>query len=181
MSDHADIDRRRLLTWGAGAAALGVWTARAARPAGAQDAPAQHSGAVSFAVMVSGLGDASKNIREITIDELTVDAREVTDTGNVQVRMFRPGSVQYGSVRLTSVVSPGGPHELRAWFQDAQSGKNIRKNITVTLFDANNSPVRSFNLLDCFPTAYSSVNFDTSSTVQTETITVKMGRVEFKT
>jgi phage tail-like protein len=76
-----------------------------------------------------------------------------------------------------------GKKELKAWFDEAQSGKKrrVRKTITVTLFKSDKTPGRHYLLYDCFPTQWSSVNFDTSSTVQTETLTVKTTRVEFKT
>jgi hypothetical protein len=50
----------------------------------------------------------------------------------------------------------------------------------VTLFKSDKSAGRTYNLMDCFPTQWSSVAFDTSSTVQTETIRVRIGRIEFK-
>ena len=34
-------------------------------------------------------------------------------------------------------------------------GKGIRKNITVTLFESDKTPGRSYNLMDCFPTQWS--------------------------
>jgi len=178
------IDRRRVLTLGAATAALGVSSALGASPASAQKAQPpgllEEEGIFYFTLEIPGLPEASRNVREIAIDELNIDAREMTTGLDVEYRIFRPGSAHFGSATFTSAVTLGGSKELQAWFNEAAKGKNIRKNITVTLFKSDKTPGRSYNLMDCFPTEYSLVNFDTSSTVQTETLRVKLGRVEFK-
>lgn len=137
--------------------------------------------AFGFGVDIPGCADASKNIREIAIDELNIDAREMTTGLDVEYRIFGPGASHWGSAKFTSACTLGGSKELQAWWQEAAKGKGIRKNIMVTLFKSDKSAGRSYNLFDCFPTQWSSVNFDTSSTVQTETLAVKIGRIEFKT
>jgi phage tail-like protein len=137
--------------------------------------------AFGFALDIPGCPDASKNIREIHMDELNIDVRELTTGQNVEYRNYGPGQAHWGSASFTCAVTLGASKELQNWFQAAAKGKDIRKNITVTLFKSDKTPGRSYNLMDCFPTQWSAVNFDTSSSVQTETLRVKMGRVEFKT
>jgi phage tail-like protein len=137
--------------------------------------------AFGFGIDIPGCADASKNIREISIDELNIDIREMTTGLDVEYRLYGPGQAHWGSAKFTSACTLGGSKELQAWFQEAAKGKNIRKNITVTLFKSDKTPGRSYSLMDTFPTQWSSVNFDTSSTVQTETLTVNVGRIEFKT
>ena len=137
--------------------------------------------AFGFGVDIPGCADASRNIREIAIDELNIDAREMTTGLDVEYRLYGPGAAHWGSAKFTSACTLGGSKELQAWWQAAAKGKDIRKNITVTLFKSDKTPGRSYSLFDCFPSQWSSVNFDTSSTVQTETLTVKIGRIEFKT
>ncbi|MEO8683163.1 MAG: phage tail protein [Vicinamibacterales bacterium] len=181
------IDRRRLLTFGA-ATALGAWSGFGRVSAEAltdqQPVPTDHDGLLHFTVNIPGLPDASKNIREIGIDELHIDVREMTTGLDVEYRKIKAGSLHFGSATFTSLTSTGS-RELRGWWNEATKGrnirKNIRKNITVTLFTADSKTERVYNLADCFPTSYSAVNFDTSSTVQSETLTVKIGRIEFKT
>lgn len=137
--------------------------------------------AFGFGIDIPGCADASKNIREIAIDELNIDIREMTTGLDVEYRLYGPGASHWGQAKFTSACTLGGSKELQAWWQEAAKGKNIRKNISCTLFKSDKSPGRSYLLYDCFPTQWSSVNFDTSSTVQTETLTVKIGRIEFKT
>ena len=137
--------------------------------------------AFGFGIDIPGCADASKNIREIAIDELNIDAREMTTGLDVEYRLYGPGAAHWGSAKFTSACTLGASKELQLWWQEAAKGKNIRKNITVTLYKSDKTAGRSYSLFDCFPSQWSSVNFDTSSTVQTETLTVKIGRIEFKT
>jgi phage tail-like protein len=136
--------------------------------------------AYGFGVDIPGCADASKNIRDISIDELNIDCRETTTGLDVEYRTYSPGAAHWGQAKFTSACTLGGSKELQLWWQEAAKGKGIRKNITVTLFKSDKSPGRSYSLFECFPTQWSSVNFDTSSTVQTETLSVKVGRIEFK-
>lgn len=134
-----------------------------------------------FACSIPGCADASKNIREIAIDELNIDVRETTTGLDVEYKTYQPGKPVYGNATFTSEVLPGGSKELQAWFQEVSRGKNIRKNITVTLFKSDKTPGRSYSLFDCFPTQWSQVDLSAAGGVQTETLTVKIGRIELVT
>lgn len=172
------IDRRQALTIGA-AGALGLWTA--GRVNAAPQDPGVQQPPLLFSANIPGLPEASRNIREVHIDELNIDARRMITGRDNEYWSINPGGAHFGSVRFTFTGSPAVFKELQAWFQDAATGKSIRKNIVVTLHRNDNKTNRTFSLNDCFPTQWSSVNFDTSSTVQTETLTVNLGRIEFKT
>lgn len=180
---NGQIDRRRVLTFGA-ATALGAWSgldvASATAVTGQQPDTIKDDDVLHFSATIPGLPEASKNIREIAIDENNIDARE-SRGDDQELWHVKPGSVHFGSATFTITGSPGASKELRAWFQEAAKGKNIRKTITVTLRKLDDKTDRVYNLVGCFPTSWSNVNFDTSSTVQSETLTVKVGRVEFKT
>lgn len=181
---QGQIDRRRVLRFGA-VTALGAWSGFGASAVGAVTGPqpdlTDNAGLLHFSVMIPGLPESSKNVREIAIDELNIDAREMTTGADQETWHVKPGDVHAGSARLTIGAAPGSRKELLAWWAEAAKGKNIRKNISVTLFKSDGKMERTFSLSDCFPTSWSSVNFDTSSTVQSETLTVKIGRIEFKT
>src|ERR1043166_2724192 len=51
--------------------------------------------AFGFGVDIPGCGDASKNIREVHIDELTIDAREMTSGLDVEYRLYGPGHAHW--------------------------------------------------------------------------------------
>ncbi len=182
---NGGVRRRDVLKLGAlTAVAASTWVTvprlEAEAQAAGPEAPGVLRSAFGFAVDIPGFADASKNIREIQIDDLTIDQRETTSGLDVEFRMFAPGQAHFGTARFTVAVTPRAT-SLRQWLDDCVAGKNIRKNITVTILDARGHAARSYNLIECFPTQWSAVNFDTSSTVQTETLRVKIGRIEFKT
>lgn len=174
------LNRREVLTLGAVTAVLagGAGLIPAVAPRSADALPPPHGEEVirnanGFGVDIPGAPEASAHVLGVTFDDLEV----TTSTGATPKRKKAP----LPTVHLTVESGTPAAGELGLWWQDAARGKCIRKNITVTLFRADQSPGRSYNLYDCFPTQWSSVNFDTSSTVQTETLTVKIGRIEFKT
>ena len=135
--------------------------------------------AFGFGVDIPGCADASKNIREIEIDQTTIDVREMTTGLDVEYRLYGPGAAHWGQARFTSAVTLGGSKELQAWFHEAAKGKNIRKNITVTLFKSDKTPGRSYSLFDCFPTQWSEGVDRFGSPV--ERVEVEIGRIEFET
>lgn len=137
--------------------------------------------AYGFGCDIPGCTEASKNIREISIDELTIDLRETTTGLDVEYRVFAPGTAHWGTASFTSACTLGGSKELKKWWDEAATGKAIRKNIQIWLNKSDKSRGRGYDLFDCYPVSWSSVNFDTTSTVQTETLKVSIYRVEFKT
>lgn len=133
-----------------------------------------------FALDIPGCPDASKNIREVHVDQTINDKRETTTGLDVEYRLFAPGATHWGEASFTSAVTLGASKELKTWFDECATGKNIRKNITVTLFKSDKTAGRSYNLFDCFPVKYSHGDFSTASATQQETIHVSIGRIEFK-
>ena len=127
--------------------------------------------AFGFGCQIDDAPDASKNIREIAIDELNIDARETTTGLDVEYRTYSPGAAHWGQAKFTSACTLGGSKELQQLFQSAAKGKNIRKNITVTLFKSDKSPGRSYSLIDAIPVGY--IGCDKRDPNGTETIIVE--------
>ncbi len=168
--------RRTVLKLGATALGIGV-AARAglfgdAPPAGAQGVPPgdeilTHAG--GFSVEIDGAPAASGRVRSVYGLEVLLDERKPKPNFKKAV---------LGPLRL-AFDTPAD--EITQWWNDTKSGTCIRKNITINLRRADGTTARQIVCHDSLPTQWSSVNFDTSSTVQTETLTVKIGRIEFKT
>ena len=167
------LNRRELLKLGAATAALGASghpLIRAVGPPAASAEPLPQNvllNSYGFAVDIPGAPHASRSIREIQIDAIEVDA---SATG--------PGQAHLGSAYFTVPANPVPASELQTWFDEAVAGHCTRKNITVTLFKSDGTPGRTYSLHDCFPTQWSTTNFETSSSVQTETLTVRVDRIE---
>jgi hypothetical protein len=173
----ASLDRRDVFKLGLVAVAAGLVPASAT----AENPVPPPQSTARVVVDIPGLPEASRGTFAVEIDPLEIRVEAHGRQRDGSFRVFHPGDAHFGYASFTSACTLGGSKELQAWWQEAAKGKNIRKNITVTLFKSDKSPGRSYTLMDCFPTQWSSVNFDTSSTVQTETIRVKCGRIEFKT
>lgn len=171
--------RNKFVTWLA-AIALGVAPAAVGRAAGTEGGGYEViANAFGFGVDIPGCPDASRNIREIAIDELNIDVREMTTGLDVEYRVLGPGMPHFGSAYLT--VGAEHSKELKAWFDEAAKGKNIRKNIEVRLYKSDKTPGRSYSLFDCFPTQWSTAAAGADGSGPTETLRVRIGRIEFKT
>ena len=155
-------------------------TADAQRAAAGTDAGAYEviANAFGFGVDIPGCADASRNIREIVIDDLTIDARELTTGLDVDYRQYAPGYVHFGNARLTFALSPDDAC-LADWFAAAKAGKNIRKNITVSLFKSDKTPGRSYQLFDASPISFTPTQSNTDTAQGLEVLTVQVGRVGF--
>lgn len=135
----------------------------------------------SFGFKVDIGGQEEKDIRDVAIDELNIDCRELTTGVNVEYRVFGPGASHWGKATFTRAVTLGASKDWKQWFDDACIGKGIRKPVTVTLYNSEKQPGRSFDLHDTYPIQYTSVGLDTSSSVSTETLTLSIGRIQFGT
>ena len=128
-----------------------------------------------FRVDIEGAPGASDNIQSVQVEDLTVEVKE----GGVDQawRTFSPGNAHYGKVTLRARVGPE-TRELRQWFEDAAVGKNVRKNISVSVLNGNGQVTRRWDLQGCFPVKYDPGEYSPSSTVAVETLVAKIGRIE---
>lgn len=135
--------------------------------------------AFGFGIDIPGCADASKNIREIVVDELRIDARELTSEPDPVYRAYGLGLVEWGEVRLTLALSPNDPC-IADWIAADKAGKPIRKNITVTLFKSDKSPGRSYQLYDTSPISLVPAQSNADFTGQgLQVLTVHVGRIGF--
>lgn len=136
--------------------------------------------AFGFSAFIPGALDASKNIREIAIDELNIDVREMTTGHDVEYRLYGPGHAHWGSASFTSACTLGASKELQAWWKDASKsrGKDIRKNITVTLHKSDKSAGRVYTLVEAEPVSFT--DCDPRMPDSVVTIVVSPSRIDFE-
>lgn len=140
--------------------------------------------ATSFAILLDDGNNGDKveleGVDSVEIDPVTVDVLELPAPENSEYRLYGPGKAHWGNAKFTSACTLGGSKELQAWFQEAAKGKNIRKNITVTLFRTNSIASKSYVLYDCFPVAWEagSCSGGTRSEFDTFTVSIGGGRIE---
>jgi len=109
---------------------------------------------------------------------MAVEAVTVRDpaTGFLTSRPLGPEPV---SVRLRVDFVQGSFPSVKDWVQAVYGGKDIRKDIIVKILDPSGSPVRTFNLIDCFPTSFDLIGVDTANPdVMPWTLEVRVNRIE---
>jgi len=148
---------------------------------------AMQASATSFAILLGDLAGAEKQVRELQIDDLTIDIREMTTGLDVEYRVaqnqgwrvYAPGAVRLGDVHITLNADPDS--EWSKWREEAARGKNIRKNITILLMKEGKPTGRTYNLLECYPARWTDAQtIESGAVVETQTIEVKCGRIELK-
>jgi hypothetical protein len=153
----------------------------ASSTANAQQAPGTEAGgyevianAFGFGIDIPGCPDASKNIRDILMDDLRIDVLELPPLAELEHRQFRPGEAHVGRIRVRFPHLENDPC-LREWADSVKVGKGMRKNITVTLFKSDKTPGRSYFFFDTLPIALSTDTEDQGI----EELTLQVGGVGF--
>ena len=134
------------------------------------------NGAGKFLVDIPGAPEASANIHSISLNDLRVDVKEKKGLQE-EFRVFGPGDAHFGSITIRAFVGPR-TGELEQWFAEASSGAPAHRDISIVVLKPDGSAGRTFNLFDSFPLRWDPGEYGPSSTVQTETIVCKIGRVE---
>ena len=130
--------------------------------------------------------------QEVGIDDIVVDYQvlalapadypvDLVSARRGNYRLYGPGAPHFGNARISVVPGSEDAKELQAWWMEASKGKNIRKNISVRLYTSDRTAGRGYNLIDCFPTRWDPGEYSPSSNARTETLTVKIGRIEMRT
>jgi hypothetical protein len=104
--------------------------------------------------------------------------------GEVVSDPARPGRKYVTDIVLRGPLT-SSRRALSRWVSDVGHGKLSRRTLTITELlsvDGGVKDGKSYVYRDCFPIGYEFPQFSaTNSTQQTETLKVKVGRIEFKT
>jgi phage tail-like protein len=137
------------------------------------------NGAGKFKIEIQNCPTASANVESITVEDLSIDVREMTTGADWDYRVYGPGDAHYGSITIRARVGKNSK-ELYQWWLDTSRGQNIRKSISVICLKRDGSEARRFNCLECYPTRWDAGDYSPSSNVACESVTCKMGRVELQ-
>ena len=80
----------------------------------------------------------------------TIEYREGAERTNASRKL--PGRVRYGNVVLRRGVT--GSLALWQWFRETSQGRQVRRDVTVTLLDEARNPVQQWRFRDAWPTKY---------------------------
>jgi phage tail-like protein len=161
---------------GAGAAGLSMRNTGLAAPVTAAAIQVK-----DFEIEIPGMPASSMACSGIEGLMAAFDTRETTTGLDVEYRTYAPGDAHYGRVKVKFPAFHGDPvgAEIMAWMEQART-TGIRKNITVIVKKTNGSPIRTFNLHDCFPVKWDPGDYSPSSTVAVETLEIAIQRVEMR-
>lgn len=135
----------------------------------------------SFAVDIPGCADASRNILDISIDDLIIDVREVPIGVDSDARLFEPGPLHIGQARFTFRTDDAMLNcDLDAWVAATRGGKQTPRDITITLFMNDQTTIgRTYTLENSFPVSFSSGDFTTGGEANVGELVVQPERVAF--
>jgi hypothetical protein len=186
MSDQSlrpvtSINRRDLLRLGLAAAGTAA-VARIALPGGAQASDGEGSGGrIAVHAAIPGCPEAAKSLVSLEMGPLTVadkptqipgGVRELTTGMDWDYRLYGPGAAHWGQATFMFAPSDAGRLELQEWWGRCD-GRTVEASASV-----DGETVRTFNLIDCFPTAFGTNGFDTASSAVHWTLEVRVDRIE---
>ena len=103
-----------------------------------------------------------------------------SDSRHHDYRRFQPGQPTYGNIVFTIIDHDDSRKTVKQWVKDTYEGNDPRKDLTIELFNQASDTVRTFNLIDCFPTSldYLSVGSGgTEGTVGKIRLEVRVNRI----
>jgi len=113
------------------------------------------NGAGKFKVEIQNCPVANANVESITMEDLLIDAREITTGTDWKYRTYGPGDAHYGSITMSARAPGGFPGEL---FELSQvcfpPGGGLRPSITVTVLRADGTDGRIYNFHDVLLVSY---------------------------
>ncbi len=131
-----------------------------------------------FGVHIEGLPVTSAAVESVTMEDLVIDEREITERADWNYRVYGPGDAHYGSITIRSRVGTDST-ELYGWWLDASQGKDVRKSITISLLARDGSEARRYTFSECFPTRYAPHHLQGERMTATETVVVQCRGVTF--
>lgn len=135
------------------------------------------NGAGKFSVDIQNAPQASANVESVSIEDLIIDAREMTTGSDWDYRVYGPGDFHLGTVTVKSRA--GRDNELYQWWLDNSQGKNITRYVTVRVLSRDGSLAREYQFLGCFPLSWDPGEYGPESNVAVETVVMRCTQVEF--
>ena len=116
------------------------------------------------------------NVESVSIEDLVIDAREMTASSDFGYKQYGPGDARLGA--MTIRVRRSRSSELAAWWTDQSIGRNVPRSISLIGLARDGSEVRRWDFFDCRPRQWGVMDFAPENNVATESLTVQCDRVE---
>lgn len=126
-------------------------------------------GRFRYKVEIDGLEAAG--FSEVTGFDASIDVMEYREGDMVQTPMKIPGLKKYGNITLRKGLADS--RTLYDWMIAGVDGEVERKTITITLLDATEQSVASWQVINAWPVKYTAPDFNaTSSEVAVESLEI---------
>lgn len=135
---------KKVLSLGLGLAALGSLVFMTAGQAA--QGTNQPIGKPNFKVEIDGV--MVGGVHSVSGIGAETDVVEYQD-GDDMTMHKRPGRTKYANITLSRDFAQNG--DLWKWYQEVVSGKNIRKNITITMYKKDGSEAGRYNFFEGWP------------------------------
>ena len=125
--------------------------------------------------------DLSEDILSVSPITARFPPTTAGDGRNYQYKVFQPGQPVYGNIVLEGAEHKDTIGKIKSWVKDVYDGKEIRKDITIEVLDQAHDTVRTFNLIDTFPTHFNILNVGAegqSGSVVHWTLEVRVDRID---
>ena len=125
--------------------------------------------------------DLSKHITSISPIVARFPPVPASDGRNVRHKCTQPGQPVYGNITFEGVEHKDTIGNIKSWVKDTYEGREIRKDITIEVFDQAGDTVRTFNLIDTWPTHFSILDcgaYGQAGTVVKWTCEVRVNRMD---
>ncbi len=124
--------------------------------------------------------DLNEDVTQVSSINMTIPKIPTTTGSDIKERTFRPGRPTFGNITFTGAEHADSVKNIRQWVKSAYDGKPSRKNITVEVHNQKHEIIRTFNLMECLPVAYSSIDFNSQGGAATMhwVLEVRVQRIE---
>jgi len=124
--------------------------------------------------------DLNEDIVKVSSINMTIPKIATTTGSDVKERTYRPGRPTFGNIVMTGAEHKDSVKTIRQWVKDAYDGKAVRKHITIEIHSQKHKVVRTFNLMECLPVSYSSIDFNSQGGAGTMhwVLEIRVQRVE---
>lgn len=136
-----------------------------------------------FTLTADCMKDSSPDCVAVRLDPWKIHVLDVTHGNNWEFRVFKPGATEHMTCTLEFRISDKHNNkDIKDWMNKARQGdkKMHRQTITVNLCSRAGQTVKSWSLIDCFPTHYDAGDYTTDSTSTRARLVVHVGRMDLK-
>jgi phage tail-like protein len=97
--------------------------------------------------------DLSKHCLSISPITARFPKTKASDSRHHDYVRFQPGQPTYGNITFEVIDHDDSRKDIKTWVKTCYDGNDARKDITIELWNQAKDTVRTFNLIDCFPTS----------------------------